>query len=291
MAYINHLLTIGGLYLILSISLDVLVGYTGLLCLAQGAFFGFGAYATAILTRSGFSPLIALGCGMTFAIATSVLIALPSGRIRGIQLLIITIAVQIITTVVLLNWSDLTGGPGGIANIPPLSIAGVPIKGIAFLLTVAIVATIAFTITYRLMRTPYGRLLQAIRDDEVGCLMLGKNVLQAKISAFAFSGALAALAGSLYAHYTSYVDPGSFDILVSIAVLLMVMAGGAGTLYGPAIAALALTFLPELLRFLPAPPGVAAAARQLIFGLLLVLVIFFRPQGLFGTARGRSHGH
>jgi branched-chain amino acid transport system permease protein len=142
-----------------------------------------------------------------------------------------------------------------------------------------------FFICWRMMRSPFGFLLQAIRDDEVGCLMLGKNVALAKISVFALSGAFAALAGSLYAHHASYVDPTGFDVIVSTAILVMVMLGGAGTLYGPVLGAIVLTLLPEALRFMPAPPGVAAAARQLVYGFLLVVLIFFRPQGLLGKRK------
>jgi branched-chain amino acid transport system permease protein len=112
----------------------------------------------------------------------------------------------------------------------------------------------------------------------------------AKISIFAFSGALAAMAGSLYAHHTSYVDPSGFDVIVSILILLMVMLGGAGTLYGPVVGAITLTLLPEVLRFMPAPPGVAAASKQLVYGLLLVIIIFFRPQGLLGKGKLHAQG-
>lgn len=140
------------------------------------------------------------------------------------------------------------------------------------------------------MHSPFGTLLEAIRDDEASCLMLGKNVAGAKISVFAFSGALAALAGSLYAHHTSYVDPTGFDIIVSVSILLMVMLGGAGTLYGPVLGAIILIFLPEVLRFMPAPAGVAAASRQLIYGLLLVVIVLFRPQGLLGKEKADARG-
>jgi branched-chain amino acid transport system permease protein len=155
----------------------------------------------------------------------------------------------------------------------------------------AICSTLVLLFSYRLGRSPFGHLLQAIRDDETGCAILGKNVSLAKISAFALSGALAAIAGSFYAHYTSYVDPRGFDILVSISVLLMVMLGGAGTIFGPAIGAFIVTIIPELLRFIPAPLGAAGASRQLSYGLLLILIIFFRPQGLLGRGVPNNHAN
>jgi branched-chain amino acid transport system permease protein len=285
MAYAVHLLTIANIYVILAVSLDMLVGFTGLISLAHAAFFGMGAYATAILVRGDISPIIAIAIGMLSAAFLSTLAALPSLRVKGVYLLIVTIALQIVTTTVMLNWSDLTGGPGGIARIPPLTLFGHPIQGVSFLVLTTILSCVIFFICWRMMRSPFGLLLQAIRDDEVGSLMLGKNVALAKISVFALSGAFAALAGSLYAHHASYVDPTGFDVIVSTAILVMVMLGGAGTLYGPVLGAVVLTLLPEALRFMPAPPGVAAAARQLVYGFLLVVLIFFRPQGLLGKRK------
>lgn len=289
MAYAIHLITIANIYIVLAVSLDVLVGFTGLISLAHAAFFAIGAYSTAILAGN-LGPIGAIAAGILAASVISILAALPSLRVRGTYLLIVTIALEIVITVVLLNWSELTGGPGGIARIPALEILGQPLRGASFAVVTSVVAILAFGLCWRLMRSPFGALLQAIRDDEVGCMMLGKNVALTKMSVFAFAGSLAAIAGSLYAHHTSYVDPSGFDITVSISILLMVMLGGAGTLYGPVIGAIALTLLPELLRFMPFPSGVAAASRQLVFGLLLVVLIFFRPQGLLGRSATHARG-
>jgi branched-chain amino acid transport system permease protein len=289
MTYLAHLLTLTCIHAMLAVSLDLLVGLAGLLSLAHAAFFGVGAYSSALLTKAGYSPLLAIGIGMLLAAVGSSLVAIPATRIRGIFLLIITIAVQIVFTVVLLNMSDLTGGPGGIANIPPLKLFGVDIRGANFLALVSILALLVTFLAYRLSRSAFGMLLQAVRDDEVGCLMIGKNVTLAKVSVFALSGTIAALAGSLYAHYASYVDPRGFDILVSISILVMVMLGGAGTILGPVLGAFIVTLLPEILRFIPAPPGTAGAARQLTYGLLLILIVFLRPQGLLGRHVRNPH--
>jgi ABC-type branched-subunit amino acid transport system permease subunit len=284
MSYAIHLLTTLNLYILLAISLDLLVGYAGLLSLAHAAFFGVGAYSTAILIKQhGFPVLAAQGCGIAAAAILSAMIALPSIRVRGIYLLIVTIAVQVMFTVVAQNWTGLTGGDAGIGNIPAYSLFGYPLRGVAFLVFCTACTLVFFYGCRRLVRSPFGRLLRALRDDEVGAAALGKNVAAAKIAVFACSGAIAAFAGSLYAHYVSYVDPRSFDISVSILLLLMVMAGGAGTLIGPILGAAVLALLPEALKFLPLPPGVAAAMRQLLYGLLLILVVYFRPQGLLGA--------
>jgi branched-chain amino acid transport system permease protein len=288
MAYVVHLLITVNLFVLLALSLDLLVGYAGLLSLAHAAFFGIGAYSSAILTKLGVPLLAAQACGVAAAAILSAVIAVPSFRVKGIHLLIVTIAVQVLFTVVAQNWTSLTGGDAGIANIPAYSLAGYPLRGVPFLIFCTACTAIAFLLCRALVRSPFGRLLRALRDDETGCLALGKNVAAAKISVFAFSGALAAFAGTLYAHYISYVDPRSFDISVSILVLLMVMAGGAGTLIGPLVGAVLLALLPEALKFVPLPPGVAAAMRQLLYGVLLIAVVYFRPQGLLGGASTRQ---
>lgn len=251
------------------------------------SFSGIGAYATALLTRAEMSPMLAMIIGVGVAAVSSSLIALPSIRIRGIYLLIVTIAVQAVFTVVLLNLSDLTGGPAGVGNVPPIKLAGRALTSPEFLLLSVSVAGGALLLGLAVSRSAFGILLEAVRDDEIGALALGKDVNWAKIRVFALSGAMASVAGSLYAHYASYVDPRGFDILVSISVLLMVMLGGAGTIYGPVLGAVIVTLLPEVLRFIPAPPGSTGAARQLVYGLLLIAIVFLRPQGLFGKKQHR----
>jgi len=288
MAYPIHLLITFDIFVLLAASLDLLTGFTGLLSLAHAVFFGIGAYATALLAKT-LGPVPAALAGAAAAALVSALITLPAIWVRGIYLLIVTIAVQVVFTVVLVNWTELTGGAAGIPGIPPLSLGGHPLRGAELLAVLSAFTAASIFALARLAKSPFGRLLQAIRDDETGCLVLGKNVAWAKVSVFAFAGGLAALAGSFYAHYTSYVDPHSFDIAVSTLILLMVMLGGAGTLFGPVLGALVLTLLPEALKFVPLPPGTAAPARQLLFGLMLVLVVFVRPQGLLGGRLVGAH--
>ncbi|MDE5444330.1 branched-chain amino acid ABC transporter permease [Bradyrhizobium sp. CSA207] len=290
MQYVIHLLITLNIYVILAISLDLLVGFAGLISLAQAAFFGVGAYTSALMTINGVPPFVAIAAGMFCAAALSGAIALPALRVRGIHLLIITIAVQIVTTLLLVNWADVTGGSAGVPGIPRLSIFGMPLSGVSFLSFATVCSVFVYFVMWRLLRSPYGKLLQAMRDDEIGCVALGKNVAAMKISAFAVSGAIAAFAGSLYAHYVTYVDPRSFDISISILILLMVMLGGAGTLRGPVLGAALLLALPELLKFVPLPLGVGAALRQLAYGLILVLVVFVRPEGLLGHRRTADAG-
>jgi branched-chain amino acid transport system permease protein len=289
--YVVHLLTSLSIFGLLALSLDLVVGYAGLLALAHGAFFGVGAYATALITKAGYAAPVAMLAGMLMAGGLSALVALPSWRVHGIYLLIISIAVQIVFTVVALNWTDLTNGSAGIPGIPPIQIFGTAVRGTPYMLLCAGVLAFCAYLCWALMRSPYGRVVQAMRDDEIACQALGKNVAGLKISIFALSGALAAVAGSLYAHYISYVDPRSFDIDFSILVLLMVMVGGAGTLFGPLLGAAALTFLPEIFKFIDLPPGSAAALRQALYGVILIVLMLFRPQGLVGSSvHHAAHG-
>jgi len=290
MDYLIHILSTAGIYAILALSLDLLVGLGGMMSMATGVFFGIGAYSTALLVKAGWPVVGAMLAGMGVATVLSLFAALPAIRIRGVYLLIVTIAVQMIFTTVAQNWRSVTGGDAGVANIPAISIFDLKLRGVAFLGLVLISCAALWWFMRRLASSPFGRVLRAIRDDETGASSLGKHANAAKLGAFGLSACLAAYAGSLYAHYTSYIDPHSFNISLSILVLLMVMLGGAGTLLGPMVGALVLILLPEALKFLPLPPGIAPALRQLSYGALLVAVVFLRPQGLLGKAPPRrSH--
>jgi branched-chain amino acid transport system permease protein len=288
--YFIHLLTILSIYGLLAVSLDLLVGYAGLLSLCHGAFFGIGAYATAIATKQGLSALVAALLGMVVAGCVSALVALPSWRVRGVYLMIVSIAVQIVFTVIAVNWTDVTNGSAGIPGIPAISLIGQELRGTFYMLFCAAILACGVYFCWALMRSPYGRVVQAMREDEVACQSLGKNIAGIKISIFAVSGAMAALAGTLYAHYITYVDPKSFDIDLSVLIMLMVMLGGPGTLFGALLGALALTLLPEILKFVDLPPGSAAALRQAFYGAVLIILMLFRPQGLFGLAPRHAPG-
>ena len=289
MDYAIHILNTAAVFVMLALALDLLVGLAGMMSLASGVFFGIGAYASALLVKAGWPAPGGMLVGMAVATVTSLFIALPAIRIRGVYLLIVTIAVQVIFTIVLQNWRSVTGGDAGVTNIPPFMILGVRSRGFAFLAFAAASCVFWWWLLRSLARAPFGRVLQAVRDDETGAVSLGKNAAAAKLAAFGLSAAIAAYAGSFYAHYAAYVDPGSFDISVSIVVLLMVMLGGAGTLTGPVIGALVLSVLPEALKFLPLPPGTAPALRQFAYGALLLAVVFVRPQGLLGRRAVVGH--
>jgi branched-chain amino acid transport system permease protein len=178
---------------------------------------------------------------------------------------------------------ELTHGPLGIPGIPQPVIFGWTIQSqLGFVTLSATLGIFAYFVVGRIATSSFGRVLRAIREDEVFAQAMGKNTLRFKVSAFAVSAALAASAGSLYAHYTTYIDPTSFTVMESILVISMVIIGGAGSRWGPVIGAVVLVTLPEALRFLGLPSAVAANLRQVIYGILLVLMMMVRPQGLVG---------
>lgn len=284
MEYLLHILILISIFTLLAISQDILSGHTGLLSLSQAAFYGLGAYTSALLTAEAGVPfLVGVLAGMGVAVLISFIVSLPSLRLHDDYFVIATFGFQMILFSVFNNWMDLTRGPIGIPSIPQPVIFGWHITShLGFLILAAVFACFAYFVVYRLTSSPFGRVLHAIREDEVFAKAHGKNTLRFKVTAFAVSAALAASAGSLYASYITYIDPMSFTVMESILIISMVIIGGAGSLYGPFIGAFVLVTLPEALRFVGLPDAVAANIRQIIYGSLLVIMMMFRPQGLVG---------
>jgi len=211
------------------------------------------------------------------------LISIPSIRFHGDFFVLATLGFQIIIFSVLYNWFAFTKGPYGIPGIPRPGLLGLEMASTpVFFAFAASLAGLVWFITRRLAKSPYGRALEAIRDDEVAALALGKNVTRFKRSAFCIAGAIAAVAGVLFAGYASYIDPTSFTLDESVFILCVVIIGGAGNMRGPIVGAVVLVLLPELLRLVRMPDAVAANMRQVVYGLLLVLLMRLRPQGIAG---------
>lgn len=284
MNYVIPLLITVFIYWILAQSLNLLAGYTGLLSLAQAAFYGIGAYVSALLMmRAGWSFLAALFAGIVAAMLFSFLIGLPSLRLKGDFFVLATLGFQMIAFAVFNNWTGLTHGPFGISGIPKPQILGLAFQtpGAYLILAVAL-AALVHLLCWRLAISPFGKTLQAIREDEIATIALGKNVSAYKTSAFVLSAGLAAIGGALFACYITYIDPTSFTLDESIFIILILIVGGAGTLRGPVIGAIILVLLPEILRFMQVPDIVAPNLRQIIYGIVLVVLMRYRPQGLAG---------
>jgi branched-chain amino acid transport system permease protein len=284
MEYLLHILILIGIYTVLTISLDLLAGHTGLLSIAHAAFYGLGAYASALLAVEKGAPfLVGVVAGMATAAAVSLMVSLPSLRLHDDYFVIATFGFQVILFSVFNNWVGVTRGPLGIPGIPRPTVFGIAFRSHSeFLILAGIFVLLAYFVVMRLTNGPYGRVLRAIREDEVYAQALGKNTFRFKVAAFAVSAALAASAGSLYAHYITYIDPTSFTTMESILVISMVIIGGAGSLWGPPLGAVVLVVLPEALRFIGMPASIAANLRQILYGGLLVLFMIARPRGLVG---------
>jgi branched-chain amino acid transport system permease protein len=283
MSYLWHLLVLINLYISLALALNLLAGYTGLLSLCHAAFYGIGAYATALLVQAGWGFLPAVLAAVLLTAVLSLVVAIPSLRLRGDYFVLATLGFQIIVSTVLYNWTSLTRGPFGLSGIPVPSILGWEANSAPrYFVFSGLFTGLAGAVLWGLIESPFGRVLKAIREDELAAASLGKNVEQLKVTAFAISGGLAALSGGLFAGYMRFIDPTSFTLNESIFVLSIVIIGGAGSFVGPPVGAVLLVLLPEVLRALRMPEAVAASLRQVIYGLLLVLLMLHKPQGLLG---------
>ena len=289
MDYLLHILVMVSLYAILAISFNLLIGFAGLFALSQAAFFGIGAYTTAILAaKIGLVFPLPLLAGVLLTAAVGVLVALPALRSGGDHLVIVTLALQIIVIAIMVNWRSVTGGTDGIPGIPKIVLWGTALDTPARFLPVALVAAaLCFALAARLAASPFARAVRAMRENEQAVQAAGKNVVVIKLIVFAVSAALAAVAGGLYAYYISFVSAETFTLDVTIYVLAMVILGGTGNLWGSLIGAVILTALPELLKFIALPPDIADKSRQILYGLALIAILLLRPQGLLGEIPAR----
>jgi branched-chain amino acid transport system permease protein len=289
MEYFLHILILISIYVILAESLNLIVGYTGLLSIAHAAFYGVGAYVAALMALKLNSPFVVnIICACIVSGLLGGLVGIPSLRIKDHYFVIATFAFQVIAFSIFNNWISFTGGPMGLPGVPRPVIFGWKVSShIEFLSLTFAFAVLTIWICHRIIRSPFGRVLMAIREDEIFTLAAGKNVAAYKISVFVIGSGIAAIAGVLYAHYISFIDPTSFTVMESIFIISIVIIGGAGSLWGPVVGAVVLVSLPELLRFVGLPSAIAANIRQILYGGLLVVFMMWRPQGLIGKFRFR----
>jgi branched-chain amino acid transport system permease protein len=284
MEYLIHILIISGIYIILTLSLNLIVGYTGLAALGHIAFAAVGAYVSSLLALNlGISPWIGLLIGAIIASILGAIVSYPSLRLKGDYLALATFGLGVIFYSIAKNWVSLTRGPMGLPGIPSFSLFGLEFNNvwIYLVLVLAFVGITYFAIS-NITKSPFGRVLTGIREDEIATEAMGKNIVKHKLIVFVVGAFFAGIAGSLYAHYITFIDPSSFTAMESITVLLMVVFGGMASLPGSVVGAAVLVIFPELLRFLGMPSSVAAPLRQMIYGLLLVVLMILRPQGLIG---------
>lgn len=284
MNYVLHVVVVMGIYAVLALSLNLVIGYAGLLSLCHAAFFGIGAYVTALLMlAAGWGFLLSLGAAIVITSLLSLVVAIPSLRLKGDHFVLATLGFQIIVSAILYNWTQLTRGPFGIAAIPAPFFLGIEAEPVGLkLVVVAIIGGGCALVVWWLSDSPFARVLEALREDEVAALSLGKNVDSLKTVTFAIAAGLAACAGGLFAVYVGYIDPTSFTVMESVLFVSMVIVGGAGSFTGPLIGVAFIVLLPELLRFVNVPDPIAANLREIVYGLLLIVLMRLRPQGLLG---------
>jgi branched-chain amino acid transport system permease protein len=275
--YVLHVAILASLYVVLTLSLNLITGFCGQFSLGHAGFYGVGAYTAALLAVNYASPfLLNLAAAALAAGFLGFLIGLPTLRLGGIYLAMATLGFGEIIYLVLLNWLALTRGPLGIPAIPGPAILGVdlgtPARQYYLALGLALLATVIVT---RLVNSRFGEAIQAIREDEIAAEAMGIPSTRLKVLTFSISAAIAGVAGGFFAHYTSFVSPGSFTLVESILVLSILVFGGMGSVEGSIAGAVLLTVAPEVFRFL-------AEYRMVIYGALLLGLIVFRPQGLLG---------
>ena len=276
--------TLASIYVLLGLSTNLLVGIAGIFSVSQAAVFGVGAYIVSYLLMNEITTFLpAMLTASVFCIVLNVLVTLPALRISGDYFVVTSFGIQLLATAVFTNWTAGTGGANGLPGIPPADLFGKTLDSSTQMVELCVGAMVLGCLAFWLiMRAPFGRLLRAIREDELAVAAAGKNVLRAKVSAAAMAGAFAGSAGGLYATFLSFIDPSSFDLDASILLLTMVVVGGARTLAGSIIGPFLLLALPQVLSLIDIPTTIAAAARQLIYGVLLIAFMMFRPQGLAG---------
>lgn len=281
--YFINLLILIGIYLILTISLQVTVGFTGLLNLGHIAFFAIGAYVYALLALAGFPFWICFLLAGIIAMLFGFLISIPTNKLKGDYLALATLAFTFIIYAITLNWTSLTRGPLGLPGIPKPVIFGISFSSnFSFMILTALIALASYYLIKKIVTSPFGNVLEAIRDDELATKTLGKSTFKMKSSALAISAFFAGIAGSLYASYITFIDPSSFTLMQLIPILCIVIIGGLASLKGTAIATVFLVLLPEPLRFIGFPSSVVGPARQILYALILLLILIYKPKGFYG---------
>lgn len=288
--YVETVLVFVCIYGLAGMAFDLLLGYAGLASLAQASFVGLGAYSTALLTTKlgwGFFPSLFVGIGV--AALLGFLIGVAVLRLSGDYLMVATVGFVFAIEALLVGWQGLTGGPNGVPGIPPITIGGFAFSTPGrFLLFSVLICIVFYFLSSRLVKSPYGRILQAMCNDEIATSSMGKNLVTVKLSIFVISSGMAAVSGSLYAHFITFVDPFHYSLHQTFFLFIIVVLGGMRTLIGAFLGALILLGIPEIVRFMGLPTGTMGHVSEIIYGSILVIVAMFRPQGLLGKRKTES---
>ena len=284
MDYIIHLLIIIALYIPFAMSLNLIVGHSGILSITHAAFYGLGAYATAILTKFyGFPFFLSMLVGIVISVCIATAIAYSLKKVKGDYYALASIGLSVIMYSLFMNLDSVTKGPFGIFGIARPTILGVSFSSsFSFLILTIIIAGLSILILDTIARTHFGRVLHAIREDEDALLPFRYKIHSYKMMVFALGAMFASISGSLYASYISFIDPTSFTLNESIFLLTVIILGGLASTRGVISGVVILTLLPEILRFVGLPNEIAAQTRVILYGCALIYLMYKRPVGLFG---------
>ena len=285
--YQTTVFSLAFLYVMLALGLNIVVGIAGQLVLGYAAFYAIGAYSYALINQlTGLGFWICLPISGFITVIAGLLLAFPVLRLRGDYLAIVTLGFGEIVRLLLINWSSITGGSQGISNIPRPSLFGIdltPAQTTMYIYYLCLLAAmITIIVVARLKNSRIGLALQALREDEIAGEAMGIDLRKTKLVAFALGSCWAGFAGVLFAARNSYINPTSFTFMDSAMILSMVVLGGMGSIVGVTLAALVLAIMPEYLRAF-------SEYRMLIFGLLMVAMMIFRPQGIIPPAKRKYY--
>ena len=284
----NYLLHIGvmlGIYGMLALSANLLIGFGGLLTMAQAAFYGLGAYTYALLSlKLGLPFFVTLPAAIALCALVGWLFGHAALRFRNEAFVLATIGFQMIVYVTLYNWTDLTRGPYGISGIPRPLFFGIGIESVpAYFLFTLVLFVVVLGFMNLVCKSPFALSLKALRDDEAAAQTLAICPKGQYIRAMVFSAAVAAVPGVCFASYITYIDPTSFTLTESIFIACILLVGGSGNIAGPMAGVGFMIIFPELLRFVGLPDAIAANLREIIYGVLLIVLIYMKPKGLAGA--------
>lgn len=275
------------IYALLSEGLNLIMGHGGIFSMGHGAFFAVGAYVSALLyTRVGMAFPLELLMSALAAMLCGLMLSLAAMRLKGDYITFCSYGFAIVVYTVANNWLDVTNGPTGISGIMRPTVFGLSFTTLPqYLLLCLMVTAISFLVMYRVVHSPYGKSIEAFREDEAAAYASGINVALRKTQVFCIGAFFAGLAGCLYAHYMMICDPTSFKISVSSLLVCMVIIGGMGSMLGAVAGAIIVIGLPELLTFLGLSSSYSEQIQDMIYSLLLIVIIVNRPRGLFGKLK------
>ena len=277
--YLIATLTYMSIYSILVVSFNLSYGYTGLVNLGHMVFFGIGAYSSALLTLNGIPWFIALPASAIIASLIGILIASITVRLKGDYFQVVTLGLVFMAIAISRNWISLTRGALGLPGVPEI------IKNnFYYMLFAAAISISSIWFFYRITNSETGKIFQAIRDDETAASVLGKNTYFYKVLSIAISTFFAGIAGSLFAHFINFIDPTIFDIEFFVLILFMLILGGLASVKGAVVGTIVVTIISNGIHFAFANmnPGLIGALRQMLFLAILLIILIYKPKGIFG---------